>query len=63
MKLSLEHTAIDIEGNEADNPDPSPPPDGGFGWVVVGACSAINCFTWGVTAVIKALILRVLGNS
>lgn len=28
-----------------------PPPDGGYGWVVVGACFTINCFSWGVTAV------------
>ncbi|KAH8904073.1 MFS transporter, MCP family, solute carrier family 16, member 6 [Coniochaeta sp. PMI_546] len=27
-----------------------PPPDGGYGWVVVGACFMINCFSWGVTA-------------
>ncbi|KAJ5779689.1 major facilitator superfamily domain-containing protein [Penicillium paradoxum] len=25
----------------------SPPPDGGYGWVCVGACFSINCFTWG----------------
>jgi hypothetical protein len=28
-----------------------PPPDGGYGWAVVGACFTINCFSWGVTAV------------
>lgn len=28
-----------------------PPPDGGYGWVVVSACFTINCFSWGVTAV------------
>jgi len=26
-------------------------PDGGYGWVCVGACFSINCFTWGVVAV------------
>jgi hypothetical protein len=30
---------------------PIPPPDGGYGWVCVGACFTINCFTWGVVAV------------
>jgi hypothetical protein len=29
----------------------APPPDRGYGWVVVGACFTINCFSWGVTAV------------
>ncbi|PVH70992.1 MFS general substrate transporter [Cadophora sp. DSE1049] len=37
-----------------DTEDPSPavprPPDGGYGWVCVAACFAINCFTWGVVA-------------
>jgi hypothetical protein len=28
-----------------------PPPDDGYGWVVVSACFTINCFSWGVTAV------------
>lgn len=27
------------------------PPDGGYGWVCVGACFAINCFTWGTVSV------------
>ncbi|TKA41464.1 hypothetical protein B0A49_13566, partial [Cryomyces minteri] len=26
------------------------PPDGGYGWVVAGAVSTLNCFTWGVAA-------------
>lgn len=26
------------------------PPDGGYAWVVCGALSGINCFTWGVAA-------------
>jgi hypothetical protein len=52
MKLSLKRTASDIEGSDIHSSDePPPPPDGGFGWMMVGACSTINCFTWGVTAV------------
>jgi hypothetical protein len=27
------------------------PPDGGYGWVCVAACFAINCFTWGAVSV------------
>lgn len=27
------------------------PPDGGYGWVCVGACFFINCFSWGLVAV------------
>ena len=27
------------------------PPDGGYGWVCVGACFTINCFTWGTVSV------------
>lgn len=27
------------------------PPDGGYGWVCVGACCAVNCFTWGTVSV------------
>lgn len=30
------------------------PPDGGYGWVVCGAVSLINGFTWGVAAVSTA---------
>ncbi|KAH8891628.1 MFS general substrate transporter [Thozetella sp. PMI_491] len=26
------------------------PPDGGYGWAVVGSCFVLNCFSWGVTA-------------
>lgn len=29
-----------------------PPPDGGYGWVCVGACFCINGFVWGEVAVI-----------
>lgn len=52
MKSPLKRTAIDAEAIEINNSnEPPPPPDGGYGWVMVGACSTINCFTWGVTAV------------
>jgi hypothetical protein len=30
---------------------PDDPPEGGYGWVVCGAVSLINGFTWGVAAV------------
>lgn len=34
------------------------PPDGGYGWVVCGAVSLINGFTWGVAAVcIKVVVV------
>ena len=32
-------------------PEPEAPPDGGYGWVCLGAMFMINCFTWGVIAV------------
>ena len=31
--------------------EPEAPPDGGYGWVCLGALFTINCFTWGVIAV------------
>jgi len=34
-----------------DRPAPDDPPEGGYGWVVCGAVSLINGFTWGVAAV------------
>lgn len=27
------------------------PPDGGYGWVQIGVCFTVNCFTWGQVAV------------
>jgi hypothetical protein len=27
------------------------PPDGGYGWVIIGCNLTINCFTWGVISV------------
>ena len=30
------------------------PPDGGYGWVCVGACFAVNCFTWGTVSVSRS---------
>ncbi|OIW25737.1 MFS transporter, MCP family, solute carrier family 16, member 6 [Coniochaeta ligniaria NRRL 30616] len=39
-----------IDDNPRKEDAVEPPPDGGYGWVVVGACFTINCFSWGVTA-------------
>lgn len=41
------------QGNDATDDVVQPvelPPDGGYGWVVAGALSLINFFTWGVAA-------------
>ncbi|KAK3373017.1 major facilitator superfamily domain-containing protein [Lasiosphaeria ovina] len=35
---------------EPNVPVAEPPPDGGYGWVIVGSCFTVNCFSWGVTA-------------
>lgn len=35
----------------ATTPAVPPPPDGGYGWVCVLACSLVNGFTWGVVSV------------
>lgn len=49
---SGEDTELDLSGDSSGSEsDLSAPPDGGYGWVVVGACMALNGFTWGVTAV------------
>ena len=42
---------MDSEITTADEPEPSPTPNGGYGWVCVACCFTINCFTWGVVAV------------
>ena len=41
---------IDVVIASAEAP-PSPPPDGGYGWICVLACFCVNAFTWGVVAV------------
>jgi len=33
------------------------PPDGGYGWVCVGACFTLNCFTWGAVSVCYSVSL------
>lgn len=39
---------VDVETADSSVSDPQ---DGGYGWVCVGSCFAVNCFTWGVVAV------------
>lgn len=49
-----QQTAIslsDINVTNNDNTGEDSPPDGGYGWVCVGACFTINCFTWGTVSV------------
>jgi hypothetical protein len=49
--------AVTVEsGTNGDQID-EPPPEGGYGWVVCGAVSLINGFTWGVAAVRLSLPL------
>lgn len=42
---------IDVVVVASAEAPPSPPPDGGYGWVCVLACFCVNAFTWGVVAV------------
>jgi hypothetical protein len=43
--------AVTVEDNPNGQDRLDGPPEGGYGWVVVGAVSLINGFTWGVAAV------------
>lgn len=50
--LEMNHSEVgSVEGLEPEEITPAPPPDGGYGWVVVGSCFTLNALTWGVTAV------------
>lgn len=40
-----------LEALDHEETTPVAPPDGGYGWVIVGSCFTLNAFTWGVTAV------------
>ena len=59
MSSRAEHAP---ESLEYDDASVEPPPDGGYGWVVVGACFTLNCFTWGVTAVSAAHVCLFLSQ-
>ncbi|MCJ1245200.1 hypothetical protein MMC30_002401 [Trapelia coarctata] len=53
-ELSLVRDTIDPgtshpEGSQRSS-NVDPPPDGGIGWIQVGVCFTINCFTWGQIA-------------
>lgn len=49
----LDMSPLETTFHESSEPDDVllPPPDGGYGWVIVGSCFILNAFTWGVTAV------------
>ncbi|CZR59970.1 related to protein MCH2 (monocarboxylate permease homolog) [Phialocephala subalpina] len=52
---------------DAEPPQPQfdidPPPDGGYGWVQVGAAFLINCFTWGQTASYSIYLAHYLSSN
>lgn len=48
--MSSARHIVRVNVETADSSD-SEPPDGGYGWLCVGSCFAVNCFTWGVVAV------------
>ena len=50
VEFALDPAVIVESGTNGDQIDEAPP-EGGYGWVVCGAVSLINGFTWGVAAV------------
>jgi MFS family permease len=50
VEFALDPAVAVENGTDGDQID-EPPPEGGYGWVVCGAVSLINGFTWGVAAV------------
>ncbi|KAK2744108.1 hypothetical protein FQN55_006976 [Onygenales sp. PD_40] len=55
------------ESNNGDEvaapPDPSIPPDGGYGWVIVAACFSLNCFSWGVVSTYGVYLAEYLSHN
>ncbi|KMP05131.1 hypothetical protein CIRG_04812 [Coccidioides immitis RMSCC 2394] len=59
-------------GNEDSNeicedvgpqPDISPPPDGGYGWVIVAACFTLSWFTWGIISTYGVYLAEYLSHN
>ncbi|KZM18318.1 uncharacterized protein EKO05_0006803 [Ascochyta rabiei] len=54
-------TAVQIE-DVSDRQEDAPPPDGGYGWVCVGACFLTNCSTWGTVSAYSVYLSHYLAD-
>ena len=57
MSSIKEDSVVTDAGKAVD--ENSNAPDGGYGWVCAAACSTINGFTWGLTAVSNLRMVRI----